>query len=450
MTAPRTGEFPELWHLLRERFRGWTGNLLSLGAREAALEGLMDLAHRRGLTPGQLLAASDGDPAVRQALIERLVIRTTWFMREPDAIQGLARVFARRARTGGGTRVSVWSVACATGEEPYSLGMALLDAGLEPTILATDVSDEAREQGAAGVYPAEKVADLPVRWRQRFLYDPGHGRVEISRELRAAVTFLPCNLALTARPPAGWASFDVVVCRNVLLYFERRQASRILRELAETVRNDGYLLLSAAEHPLAWSVRSLGWERSDDAPWLRRQRDSSVLHRLMPPVAAFNDDKTPLPTRSATAELQARVTEAQAAGRGGNVDLGLALARQATTEFPLEPATHLCLGLLLKGAGRLYEAIAPLRRARFLFGDDSWLAPYSLAVCLEHNGEDREALEAYRQACAILQAGGKSGQLTAEDNEPMLAATALESSKKRIEDLRRRPPTARRHPGDRP
>ena len=98
MTDTRTGEIPELWHLLRERFRDWTGNLLSLGAREAALEACCDLARRRGLTPAQLLAASDGDPAVRQALIERLVIRTTWFMREPDAIQGLASVFKRGGR----------------------------------------------------------------------------------------------------------------------------------------------------------------------------------------------------------------------------------------------------------------------------------------------------------------------------------------------------------------
>ena len=175
--------------------------------------------------------------------------------------------------------------------------MALLEAGLDPIILATDISDEARELGAAGIYPVDRVADLPVRWRQRFFHELGDGRVEISSELRAAVTFLPNNLAVSTRPPGGWGSFDVVVCRNVLLYFERRQASRILREVAETVRQDGYVLLSAAEHPLAWSVRTLGWERSDDAPWLRRQRESSQ-RGLVPPVSAFVEEKTPLPTRS--------------------------------------------------------------------------------------------------------------------------------------------------------
>jgi chemotaxis methyl-accepting protein methylase len=445
VTDPRDANVAERWALLRERFRSWTGNLLSLGAREAAMDGLEQLAHQRRVSPDQLLAASDADVRLRQALIERLVIRTTWFMREPDAIQGLAGVFRRRSRTGGGNRVSLWSVACATGEEPYSLAMAMLDSGLEPTILATDVSEEARDFATVGLYPADRIAELPLRWRQRFFHERRDGRVEISSELRAAVSFLPLNLVASTRPPSGWGSFDVVVCRNVLLYFERRHASRILRELAEYVRQDGYLLLSAAEHPLAWSVRQLGWERSDDAPWLRRQRDSSQLFTL--PSAAAVDEQTPVPTRTGIHTLSRRVSDAQSAARAGNVDLALALARQATVEFPLEPATHLGLGLLLKGAGRLYEAIAPLRRARFLFGDESWLAPYSLAVCLESSGELGEALESYQQACAILQAGGKSGQMTPEDNEPMLAATALESGRKRIADLRARHTGAR---GNRP
>ena len=73
-----------------------------------------------------------------------------------------------------------------------------------------------------------------------------------------------------------------------------------------------------------------------------------------------------------------------------------------------------------------------MRRARFLFGDESWLAAYSLAVCLDTTGETREALEAYRHACAVLELGGPSGQPNPEDNEPMLAATVLESCRQRI------------------
>jgi predicted MFS family arabinose efflux permease len=67
------------------------------------------------------------------------MIRTSWFMREPEAISGLANEFKQRARATGSNRVTIWSVACAGGEEPYSLAMAFLDAGLDPTILATDI-----------------------------------------------------------------------------------------------------------------------------------------------------------------------------------------------------------------------------------------------------------------------------------------------------------------------
>ena len=158
---------------------------------------------QRGLTPGQLPGlASDSDPPIRQALIERLVIRTTWFMREPDAILGLAAAFsaagAHRRRQPGAR----------SGRSPAPPARSRIrwrwpcwTPGLEPTILATDVSDEAREQRRAPAStPAEKVADLPVRWRQRFFYDPGHGRVRgDARAARSAVTFLP--LQPGAQPP---------------------------------------------------------------------------------------------------------------------------------------------------------------------------------------------------------------------------------------------------------
>jgi tetratricopeptide (TPR) repeat protein len=222
----------------------------------------------------------------------------------------------------------------------------------------------------------------------------------------------------------------------VLLYFERRDASRIVRELAEFTRDDGYLLLSAAEHPLAWSVRAMGWERSEDAPWLHRQRPTASALMRLPPDPASRDDRTPLPTVSALHELARRQAEAQSAARAGNTDLALALTRRVTADYPLDAGAHLQLGLLLKGAGRPHEAIPSLRRARFLLRDESWLAPYSLAVCLEAASEPREALEAYLHAAAVLAVGGPSGQATPEDSEPMLAATALESCRKRIDRLR--------------
>jgi chemotaxis methyl-accepting protein methylase len=442
----------ELWLLLRERFRAWSGNLLSLTAAETALQTLQQLAAKRSLPPARFLEWLDQRPQEQQAFVERLLIRTTWFMREPDAIMALAAAFRRRAQQrpdgrSGGQRVTIWSVACASGEEPYSLAMAFLEAGLDPIVLATDLSAEARAVGEEGEYSAERLDDLPGRLRQRFFQQSGPGRYRVVPALRGAVTFAECNLARSTRPPGGWASFDVIVCRNVLLYFERSEAQRILGELAACCRGDGYVLLSAAEHPLAWSVPELVWHRSHDIPLLRRRRSGS-------------DDLTPIPDRTPTpvlvaspppgkanglrhtaespataADLRGWVAAAQAATRLGHAETALNLARALVSEHPLYPAAHLSLGLLHKGAGRMNEAAAALRKARFLYGDDSWLAPYSLAVCLESTGERAEALEAYRHARAILENGGPSGWTDPEDNEALLASTALESCRKRIVSL---------------
>jgi chemotaxis methyl-accepting protein methylase len=455
----------ELWLLLRERFKGWSGNVLSLTAAETALETLGQLAAKRNLAPARYLDWLDQRPAEQQAFIERLVIRTTWFMREPDAIMALASAFRRRTqprpdgRGGGGQRVTIWSVACASGEEPYSLAMAFLEAGLEPIVLATDISADARAVGEEGEYPGERVDDLPSRLRQRFFQQVGPNRYKVTPALRSAVTFAECNLARSTRPPGGWASFDVIVCRNVLLYFERSEAQRILSELAGYCRGDGYVLLSAAEHPLAWSVPELVWHRSHDIPLLRRRRGGS-------------DDLTPMPERTPTplpvtvpslpaslpvplpaslipangsrltresgatpADLRGWVAAAQAATRLGHYETALNLARALVNEHPLYAAAHLSLGLMHKSAGRMNEAAAALRKARFLYGDDSWLAPYSLAVCLESTGERAEALEAYRHARVILENGGPSGWPDPDDNQAHLASTALESCRKRIVSL---------------
>jgi tetratricopeptide (TPR) repeat protein len=154
-----------------------------------------------------------------------------------------------------------------------------------------------------------------------------------------------------------------------------------------------------------------------------------------PVVTTANGIRYSAVSAATAADLRGWVAAAQAATRLGHAETALNLARALVTEHPLYAAAHLSLGLLHKGAGRMNEAAASLRKARFLYGDDSWLAPYSLAVCLESTGERAEALEAYRHARAILENGGRSGWPDPEDNEALLASTALESCRKRIASL---------------
>jgi chemotaxis methyl-accepting protein methylase len=444
---------PPLFPILRERFRAWTGNLLSITSSGAAIEALTELAARKRLPPQHYIDRLENRPDERAELIERLVVRTTWFLREPDAIQALTSAFRRRANASGRNRFTVWSVACSTGEEPYTLAMSLIDAGLEPTILATDISEQAREVAEMGEYHEGKIADVPVRWQKRYFTRDGSGKVKVTPHIRSAVSFLEHNLASSARPPGGWAAFDAVVCRNVLLYFERPEATRILRELADSCREDGYVLLSAAEHPIAWSIESLIWDKSDDVPILRRRGLADgpppsertptpvvgvpILNKARPAAPAPTGRAPAAPRPPLSPEITAELTEANVASRRGEGEKALAILNRLIVRDPLLAPAHLALGLVCKSLGRVADATAALRRSRFLFGDDSWLAPYTLAVCLEMRCDWREALEAYRHAAAILQWGGPSGLAISEGNEDMLASTVLESCRQRIESLRR-------------
>jgi chemotaxis methyl-accepting protein methylase len=478
---------PETWLLLRERFRSWTGNLLSITRSTAAMESLRDLAQRRRMTPERFLDVADHNPTERQQLIERLTIRTTWFMREPDAILALATAFKKRATTLGSHRVALWSVACATGEEPYTLAMALVDVGLEPIILATDISDEARAHAELGQYPRNRIDELPLRWRQRFFVPLGNDRVQVAPGIRNAVSFTGHNLATSQRPPTGWAMFDAVVCRNVLLYFDRDEAVRLLRELALTCRDEGYLLLSAAEHPLAWSISTLGFDASNDTPLLRRRRRSDttpmpimerpgdlgimyppdmntsrrdisglialnsppMMMQVPPPAPAARPPAPsapaapppsrppPIPPPSSVPHSK-ELHAANAVARQGDHEAALAILKRIVDRDALAAPAYLAMGLIWKKQGRLTEATSALRRARFLFGDDSWLAPYTLAVCLEARGDWREALEGYRHAAAVLEWGGPSGLVDAESNEQDFSSTVLESCLRRMSTLQSR------------
>lgn len=428
MTAPAT-ELAAFLPTLAAQLLAWTGNTLGPGSRAAAAEAVRELAAGLGLPPERYLDRCESDPDLRQTLIDRLLIRTSWFMREPDTLQALATACKRLPRPAGSNRVTIWSAACASGEEPYSVVMALLEVGLDPLVLATDLSTEARAAVSRAEYRAERLEDLPPGWLYRHFEPGAPGHLRLRPELRARVTVLPHNLAHSCRPPPGWSAFDVILCRNVLLYFLREQAERVLRDLSAYVHDHGLLVLSAAEQPLSWSLSEL--VSDPELPILRRRSAATRPGDLPAPARPGSPTRASAPPANGppAAQRLALIREAQRAGDGAGA---LALARTLAGEQPLLAAGQLALGLLLKSAGHSAEATSVLRRARFLFGDGSWMAPYALAVCLDGAGDRRDAIEAYRQAAVLLELGVPSGLEPPEENEPMLAATALEGCRHRL------------------
>ncbi|PSM31116.1 CheR family methyltransferase [Haliangium sp. UPWRP_2] len=162
---------------------------------------------------------------------------TTWFLRDQAELDTLVAALTRDLQPG--RRVRLWSAGCSTGQEPYSLAMALLDAGLQPQILATDLRPEALAEASAGRYSARAAAPLPPAWRARYTVAEKAGAVRMHPSLSARLRFEPHDIESGAEPPSGSGPFDAIVCRNVLIYIDRPVAVAIVARLATYLRPGG-------------------------------------------------------------------------------------------------------------------------------------------------------------------------------------------------------------------
>jgi chemotaxis protein methyltransferase CheR len=146
-------------------------------------------------------------------------------------------------------RIRIWCAASSTGQEPYSLAMALKEMGGELSgwrtdILATDFSLEVLEKAKAGIYSQFEVQrGLPIQMLVKYFTQIGE-MWQIAPEIRAMVQFRPFNLLQDC---GQLGSFDVVFCRNVLIYFDQKTKAEVLDRIARVIVPDGYLVLGAAE-----------------------------------------------------------------------------------------------------------------------------------------------------------------------------------------------------------
>jgi chemotaxis protein methyltransferase CheR len=155
-------------------------------------------------------------------------------------------LLAARARE---KRIRIWCTAAATGQEPYSLAMSLKGmgpalAGWRVEIVATDLSNEVLDKAKAGIYSQFEVQrGLPIQSLVKFFTQVGEAW-QIAEEIRAMVKFRPLNL-LNDFSPLG--TFDLVFCRNVLIYFGQDTKIGVLNRLVRQMPSDGFLILGAAE-----------------------------------------------------------------------------------------------------------------------------------------------------------------------------------------------------------
>lgn len=204
------------------------------------------------------LRATDGE-ATR--LLERATIKVSRFYRNRAVFDQLRAVWLPMLAARARHPLALWCAGCARGEEAYTLAMLLDEAGIPGVVEATDVDPSALEAAAAGVYAREACAELPASLAARYLAPWRRGareEVRVSDAVRARVRFHCHDLtAAPARAADDRRCFDLISCRNVVIYFGRDTQEQVFGSLRNRLSREGLLLLGEAEWPPAAVVASL-------------------------------------------------------------------------------------------------------------------------------------------------------------------------------------------------
>lgn len=351
-------------------------------------------------------------------LIDQLAVQETFFLRERGELEAIDwhRLLAA-ARARGAAEVKVWVAACASGEEAYSVAMLATEAfghGRPPvSILATDISAAALRRAEEGVYSERSVRELGSERRDRFLAREGN-RSMVGDQLRSLVRLRRHNLVLDPAPPTGETPFDIVLCRNVLIYFGPDTVERVVASLESALRPEGQLILGAADR-LSSSARLL----------------SAIADGETKPSAAVRPRaRRGLPRRRAASRAPApasppplaTVEDALKAADRGDYEAAIESARAVLAKEPLSAEANYVRGVSELASGDPGAAARSFRRALYVEPTFA-LAAFQLARAHELRGDMQAARRSYAQTLRALATDeGRAGGLLGPGDPGEIAA----------------------------
>jgi chemotaxis protein methyltransferase WspC len=330
-------------------------------------------------------------PAEMQQLIEAVIVPETWFFRYPESLAAMAalacgRLFAADAANDQVLRVL--SVPCSSGEEPYSIAMALLDAGVPAArfqVDAVDISERMVEFARRGVYGRNSFRGDDLTYRDRHFTETPDG-YQLSTLARERVRIQQGNL-FDPNLLLGAAPYDFVFCRNLLIYFDAATQERAVQVLRRFTRGDGVLFVGPAETSLMTARR---------LPAVPIARSFAFSAQAMPPPAATYSPPKPIvhawtpPRRPVAQPPAARLPLPHAA-----------IAPAIAAPEPASPAGSAAAALrkieALADQGRVRDALAQCRAHLDVHGASAD-ALHLMGLLQDAAGDVREAQAAYRKA----------------------------------------------------
>jgi chemotaxis protein methyltransferase CheR len=203
----------------------------------------------------------DGRATEMSKMIDAVSTNTTDFFREPVHFEFLSRTGLKEYISKTGKRkISVWSAGCSSGEEPYTIAMVLkeyanIQQRIDFSITATDISTRMLSEGENGIYSENKVASIPYNIKKENFQKGKNNfenQVRIQPGLQKTVNFQKFNLLSADFTALGM--FDIIFCRNVLIYFEKDIQYRIIKNLCQQLNQGGYLFLGHSETTIGFTL----------------------------------------------------------------------------------------------------------------------------------------------------------------------------------------------------
>ena len=370
--------------------------------------------------------ASAHDPEVRR-LINLVTNGLTAFWRDAPQLDAVRLVFEQLATTRrlAADPIAVWCAGCATGEEAYTLAMLATECGVNASVLGSDVNTDFLHAAREGVYRAWSLRRLAPERITRHFTEEGAGVFAVSPRLKAQVTFSHHNLLATAPRSPRRGGWDVIVCRNVLIYFGPPVVRAVIASFAEGLQSDGYLMLGSSEQMDAYY-------RGERSPFRAARHGAGFVYRLTSKPPGSTVYKVPLrreapavtaptgPPDSTTSEPIVEAPSEQVidsllshgyALSGPDPERAMASFEAAASRDPFCLDAHYAMAMLLQERAPA-QALEALRRIVFL-EPLHWLAAERLAELHVTLGEPTRARQLYRQALEGIEANRELFELPA-------------------------------------
>jgi chemotaxis protein methyltransferase WspC len=365
--------------------------------RSLGLKGLEDYR--------QVLANSRGE---WHELVESVVVTETWFFRDPETFAALVRLVREEWLSAHATGpLRLLSVPCSSGEEPFSVAMALLDAGVPAQrfqIEAVDISARALARAKLGVYGRNSFRGKDLAFRDRY-FEPSKEGFVLDPAIRDCVRFYQGNF-LGDDVLAGRAGYDFILCRNLLIYFDGLMRRKVLDKLERLLAPAGVLFVGPVEQPLAIAHgfvaarTTTGFACRKTGHGVRRQRPAwtpkrsatapSPLRRGELPTQLQPNGRRPLsPTGKPSAFLRADLDTARRLADAGRLKEAAEICEAHLRETRVSAQAYYLLGLVRDASGEA-GSIDCYRKALYL-EPNHYESLLQMALLLQKNGEAARA-----------------------------------------------------------